>query len=151
MLRKTGMDEHDAADCLYEFMKECHVVPVEQFVNWMMRQQGGQCIESLSLCEHFDAKNSCVHLMCYVFTFLASEYDCLVYLNGRIQCEHFELADMLTTNVSASTSGSFTMIGSDLHAGIDFVSHECLDFPECICEHEGELTVAGSEYMVPNE
>ena len=45
MLRKTGMDEHDAADCLCEFMKECHVVPVEQFVNWMMRQQGGHEIE----------------------------------------------------------------------------------------------------------
>ena len=45
MLRKTGMDEHDAADYLYEFMKECHVVPVEQNVNWMMRQQGGQEIE----------------------------------------------------------------------------------------------------------
>ena len=89
--------------------------------------------------------------MCCVFTFLASEYDCLDYLNGRIQCEHFELADMLTTNVNASTSGSFTMIGSDLHAGIDFVNHECLDFPECIREHEGELTVVGSEYMVPNE
>ena len=23
--------------------------------------------------------------------------------------------------------------------------------PECIREHEGELTVVGSEYMVPNE
>ena len=39
MLRNTGMDEIDAADYLYEFMKECPVVPVEQFVKWMMRQQ----------------------------------------------------------------------------------------------------------------
>ena len=89
--------------------------------------------------------------MCCVFTFLASEYDCLDYLNGRIQCEHFELADMLTTNVSTSTSGSFTMIGSDLHACNDFVNHQCLDFPKCIREQEGEITVVGSKYMVPNE
>ena len=67
--------------------------------------------------------------MCCVFTFFAGEYDCLDYLNGRIPCEHFELADILTTNFGASTSSSFTMIGSDLHAGIDFVNHECLDFP----------------------
>ena len=39
MLRNTGMDEKDAAYYLYEFMKECPVVPVEQFVKWMMRQQ----------------------------------------------------------------------------------------------------------------
>ena len=45
LLRKTGMDEHDAAECLYEFMKECPVLPVEQFMKWMMRQQGGHEIE----------------------------------------------------------------------------------------------------------
>ena len=67
--------------------------------------------------------------MCCVFIFLAGEYDCFDYLNGRIPCEHFALVDMFTTNFGASTSGSFTMIGSDLHAGIDFVNHECLDFP----------------------
>ena len=58
---------------------------------------------------------------------------------------------MFTTNFGASTSSNFTMIGSDLHAGIEFVNHECLDFPQCIREHEGELAVVGSEYMVPNE
>ena len=58
---------------------------------------------------------------------------------------------MFTTNFRASTSSNFTMIGSDLHAGIEFVNHECLDFPQCIREHEGELAVVGSEYMVPNE
>ena len=67
--------------------------------------------------------------MCCVFIFLASEYDCFNFLSVRIPCEHFELADMFTTNLRASTSSSFTMIGSDLHAGIDFVNHECLDFP----------------------
>ena len=89
--------------------------------------------------------------MCCVFIFLAGEYDCFDYLNGRIPCEHFALVDMFTTNFGASTSGSFTMIGSDLHACNDFVNHQCLDFPECIREHEGELAVVGSEYMVPNE